>query len=119
MTLTSGWRLGPYEVLSALGAGGMGEVFRARDTKFIRTPKGILLKLEAARRKFDDRLHLVAVQAVIPLRMSSIFAPASRFSKIVATGMRVLRSTLNPVADVHRRGRAAACSLSILTTPTL
>jgi serine/threonine protein kinase len=33
MSLSSGTRLGPYEIVSRIGAGGMGEVFRARDTR--------------------------------------------------------------------------------------
>ncbi len=36
MTLASGTRLGPYEIVSPIGAGGMGEVYRARDTKLNR-----------------------------------------------------------------------------------
>jgi serine/threonine protein kinase len=37
MTLKPGTRLGPYEIQSAIGAGGMGEVYRARDTRLDRT----------------------------------------------------------------------------------
>src|SRR5262250_815595 len=37
MPLVSGTKLGPYEVMGPIGAGGMGEVYRARDTRLERT----------------------------------------------------------------------------------
>ena len=46
-----GRQLGPYEILSPLGAGGMGEVYRARDTKLNRD---VAIKVLRRRRRADD-----------------------------------------------------------------
>ena len=48
MPLTAGTRLGPYEIVAPLGAGGMGEVYRARDTKLGRDAAVKLLLAETA-----------------------------------------------------------------------
>jgi hypothetical protein len=55
MALTAGTKLGPYEILSAIGAGGMGEVYRARDT---RLDRDVAIKVLPATRTTDpDRLR--------------------------------------------------------------
>ena len=55
MSISPGSRLGPYEVLSPLGAGGMGEVYRARDTRLGRE---VAVKVLPASFLSDpDRLH--------------------------------------------------------------
>ena len=48
MTLSPGTRLGPYEVVSAIGAGGMGEVYKARDTRLDRVVAVKVLPSELA-----------------------------------------------------------------------
>src|ERR1700727_22194 len=53
MPLTPGTRLGPYEVLAAIGAGGMGEVYRARDT---RLGRDVAIKILSTQLSFDPDL---------------------------------------------------------------
>ncbi len=65
MTLQPGRRLGPYEVLAALGAGGMGEVYRARDTRLGRDVALKVLPADVAgdperRRRFEREARAVA-----------------------------------------------------------
>lgn len=55
MALTAGNKLGPYEILAPVGAGGMGEVYRARDT---RLGRDVALKILPQSMATDvDRLH--------------------------------------------------------------
>src|SRR5208337_4637435 len=65
MALTSGTKLGPYEILAPLGAGGMGEVYRATDTRLGRDVALKILPESFAReadrlRRFEQEARAVA-----------------------------------------------------------
>jgi serine/threonine protein kinase len=66
MPLSAGDKLGPYEIVAPLGAGGMGEVYRARDP---RLGRDVAIKVSAAR--FSERFEREA-RAVAALNHPNI-----------------------------------------------
>jgi tetratricopeptide (TPR) repeat protein len=65
MTLSAGTRLGPYEIVSAVGAGGMGEVYRARDTRLdrdvaVKVLAPGLTSSDVARERFQREARAIA-----------------------------------------------------------
>src|SRR6202140_3164550 len=65
MSIAAGTRLGPYEILSAAGGGGMGEIYRARDTRLDRTVAIKILPDHLAdranlRERFDREARAIA-----------------------------------------------------------
>ena len=66
MALRTGDRLGPYEILAPIGAGGMGEVWKARDTRLDR-----VVAVKVSQEKFSERFEREA-RAVAALNHSNI-----------------------------------------------
>src|SRR5204862_1524042 len=97
MGLAAGTRLGPYEVLAALGAGGMGEVYQARDTRL-------------------DRL--VAVKVLSPAVAMSSDA-RERFDREARAISRLAHPHVCALFDVGREGDTSYLVMELLDGVTL
>jgi eukaryotic-like serine/threonine-protein kinase len=97
MTLPSGTRLGPYEVLSPLGAGGMGEVYRARDTRLDRE---------------------VAVK-VLPSELSSDAERLKRFEKEARSASSLNHPNIVTIYDIGAEGGVSYIAMEKVEGPTL
>lgn len=97
MVLTPGSRLGPYEILSPLGSGGMGEVYRARDTRLGRE---------------------VAVK-VLPQHLSSNPEVRTRFEREAKTVSSLNHPHICTLFDVGREGQTDYLVMELIEGETL
>jgi eukaryotic-like serine/threonine-protein kinase len=97
LTVAAGSRLGPYEVLSPLGAGGMGEVWKARDTRLERT---------------------VAVK-VLPQHMSASPEVRQRFEREAKTISQLSHPHICALYDVGQEGETEYLVMEYLEGETL
>jgi len=95
--LTNGTRLGPYEILAPLGAGGMGEVYRARDTKLGRD---------------------VAVK-VLPADLANDPESLSRFEREARAVAQLSHPNILAIHDFGRQGETAYAVMELLEGETL
>ena len=97
MTLEAGSRLGPYEILGALGAGGMGEVYRARDSKLDRE---------------------VAIK-VLPEKLAADPASLGRFEREARAVAALSHPNILGIYDLGREGDATYAVMELLLGETL
>jgi serine/threonine protein kinase/Tol biopolymer transport system component len=97
MTLAAGTRLGPYEILSPLGAGGMGEVYRAKDTRLDRS---------------------VAIK-VLPSHLSASPEVRQRFEREAKTISQLSHPHICALYDVGREGDVEYLVMELLEGETL
>ena len=96
MSLAPGFRLGVYEVTSALGAGGMGEVYRARDTRLHRD---VALKILPDSFSADsDRLARFEGEAQVLALVEGVIVSAKN-EVVISSGLRARLILLAPPTD--------------------
>src|SRR5437016_14396936 len=103
-SIMPGSRLGPYEVLALIGAGGMGEVWKARDTRLDR-----IVAIKVSKEKFSERFEREA-RAVAALNRSSevlcrwirrlLLWPRAVRDADRQTGLPAYRSTIPPTGAI-------------------
>src|SRR5688572_20868613 len=97
MTIAAGTRMGPYEIVSALGAGGMGEVYRATDTNLGRQ---------------------VAIK-VVPEAFASDADRRARFDREARTLASLNHANIAHVYGVERTGSDVALVMELVEGETL
>jgi Tol biopolymer transport system component len=97
MTLAAGTRLGPYEIVALLGAGGMGEVYRARDT----------------------RLGRVAALKVLPAEIAADRERLARFESEARAASALNHPNIVTIYDVGQEGGTAWISMELVEGSTL
>ncbi len=97
MALTAGTKLGPYEIQSQLGAGGMGEVYKARDTRLERD---------------------VAVK-VLPAHLAEDADTLARFEREAKAVAALSHPNILGIFDVGREGKIAYSVTELLEGETL
>src|SRR4249919_2919425 len=104
MPVTAGVRLGPYEVLVPLGAGGMGEVYKARDTK---------LNRDVALKVLPEAFALDADRLARFKREAQVLASLNHPNVAAIFGFEAWRPSLDSEYAVH------ALVLELVLGPTL
>ena len=84
--LSAGTKLGPYEIVAPLGAGGLGEVYRARDTKLNRDLFRSPLRISKGKRRYFNSTAILSAGCPEAFSSACVAAPATRTSSAFAPG---------------------------------